>query len=187
MSDERSNLPQMTHEDVEIQRRDNVFDGFFKVGGVDGSEVQFVVVSDSQSTNGVDYVSGFDLGVNGDIIQIHAGFDVYRGTGLERVASDATGVSIAVDTGIVVFDGLTSDPDDLDAAVIARAQDALTGVTEESIIAVTGDDSSISIWRLDFDAGGNASTDSFLRLDGLTHLDLPQFDASDIQFFLPNT
>jgi len=158
------------------------FDGFLKVGGVDGSDVQFVVVSDSQSTNGLDHVSGFDLSDTGDVIQVQANFDIYRGTGLERVANDATGVSIAGDTGIVVFDGLT---DGDDAPVIAMVEAALTGVQGESIIAITGDESAIAVWRLDFDSDGNASTDSFLRLDGLTYEDLSAFGANDIQLFLP--
>lgn len=161
-----------------------IFDGFQKVGGVDGSGAQFVVMTDSQSTSGFDIVQGFDHGPEGDVIQVIASFPNYRGTAVERVEDGATGITLGDDTGIVIFEGLVGgdDPD-----VIAMAETRIDGVENESIIAVTADDSGLFVWSLAFDGAGAVSTDSFLRVDNLDHTDLPSFNlnTTDIELFLP--
>jgi hypothetical protein len=160
------------------------FDGFQKVGGVDGSGAQFVVVTDSQSTSGFDIVQGFDLGAEGDVIQVFANFDHYQGTAVERIGDSAEGVTLAADTGIVIFEGLVGAEDD---DVIAMAETRIDGLENQSIIAVTGDESGLFVWSLAFDATGAVTSDSILRVDSLDHTDLPDFNlnSTDIQLFLP--
>ncbi|MXQ08011.1 hypothetical protein GQ651_09155 [Alphaproteobacteria bacterium GH1-50] len=166
------------------QPLDPRFDGFQKVDGVDGSGAQFVVMTDSQFTSGFDIVQGFDLGADGDVIQVFAQFPNYQGTAVERIGEGETNVSLAADTGIVIFEGLVGAED---ADVIAMAEARITGLVDKSIIAVTADDSGLFVWSLAFDGAGNVSTDSFLRVDNLNYLDLPDFNlnTTDIELFLP--
>lgn len=159
-----------------------VFDGLIKVGGVDGSGTQIVVVEDSAGRGGSDLISGLDIssGVGEDIIRIEADFfSVYQGTGFETIPDGSGPFALAADTGIVVFQGTNSIEDD---AVVTMVNDAQLGLVNKSVIVVVADASGTGLFSIGFDGDGLASlatTDSFARLDGVT--DLSAFGADNIE------
>ena len=158
------------------------FDGLIKVGGVDGSGTQIVVVEDSAGRGGQDMISGLDIssGVDEDVIRIEADFfNVYQGTGFETIPDGEGPFALAEDTGIVVFQGTNSIEDE---AVVAMVNDAGLGLVSESVIVVVADASGTGLFSIGFDDAGLASletTDSFARLDGVT--DLSAFGADNIE------
>ena len=84
----------------------------------------------------------------------------------------------------MIFEGLVGAEDD---DVITMAETRIDGLENQSIIAVTGDESGLFVWSLAFDATGAVTSDSILRVDNLDHTDLPDFNlnSTDIQLFLP--
>jgi len=158
------------------------FDGLQNVGGIDASGSQIVVLQNSGSRGGQDHIIGFDSssGTGEDLVHVQADFGTFQGTALQSVASNGT-LTLASNTGIVVFEGTNSIED---PAVKTMVTNAGISLTNQDLIVAVADGSATGLFTIGFNAAGAVSTSDFFgRIDGLT--DLTAFGADNIQLFLP--